>query len=134
MILDIDKLSIGDKVWVVDFRKDDIFWRQTRWVRPTYCLVVSNEETKETVYYSDYHFKELKKDWSTYSKVIKPYDNTWFRQYKWIPIRVFDNYEECFKEFQNQVSILIKRTEDYKAKIYDDCDKLIESFKSEITK
>ena len=91
----------GAKVWVCDLRYRDYTQKPIRNVLPTEVIVVPNEG--KLVYYSNSHFRTIKKDGGTSSKVINPYDHTGFRSYAGEPLNVFDNREECVAMYKEQL-------------------------------
>lgn len=101
-VKDIANGSLDGKVfWVCDLRYNDSSDKPIRHVPPTEVVVVTNGSTK--VYYSQSHFRTLKKDRTPSSKVIKPYDNTGFRSYAGEPLSIYDNREECEEEYNRLV-------------------------------
>ena len=66
-------------------------------------MVRSNQETKKRIYYSESHFVTLKKNGEPSSKVIPLYDNTGFRSYKGVPVKVFDNIAECKAQWNDDL-------------------------------
>lgn len=106
MQIDIKDIVEGQKngeiVYVCDFRQPDLNKKPIRKVLPTKVLIVSNDETKEKIYYSHCHFVELKADGTRKAKIIKPYDNTGFRSYPGVPVAVFTEEQECIDFFNKQ--------------------------------
>ena len=100
----------GATLWVCDLRYKDYTQKPIRNVPPTKVVVVANGTTK--VYYSQSHFRTLKKDGTASSKVIKPYDNTGFRSYTGEPLNVFETEGECVAKYREQLDIAIYHTYD----------------------
>ncbi len=101
---------IGQEVWVCDYRlnSDKRLEKPIRHVKPTLVRVVGNEETRETVYYSEYHFRPLNKSGGILKKVIKPYDNTGFRSFTGVSLNIFFTEKEC-REYYKQQCLQIKK-------------------------
>lgn len=100
---------VGTKVWICDYRQDDIDKKAARHVPPTEVFIVSNEENPpaKRVYYSHTHFRSLTKTGEASSKVIGIYDNTGYRFNPGVPVHVFDNKEECVDFYNEQADKII---------------------------
>lgn len=103
----------GRYVWICDYRpsKGGINDKPIRHVKPQKVLVRSNEETKERVYYSESHFAVLNKNGKALKKIIKPFDSTGYRWYPGIPVRVFNNEEECIAQYEKFYKIMNPKIE-----------------------
>jgi len=100
---------VGTKVWVCDYRQDDLDKKAARHVPPTEVIIVSNEDapSKTRIYYSNTHFRGLTKTGEISSKVIAIYDNTGYRSNPGVPLHVFDNKEECVEFYNEQADKII---------------------------
>lgn len=123
MQIDIKEITTGKRngeiVYVCDFRQPDLNKKPIRKVLPTRVLVVSNAEAKETIYYSESHFVELKADGTRKAKIIKPYDNTGFRGYTGEPVSVFTEEKECVDFFNNQCDKILEELNRKKDTVID---------------
>ena len=95
---------IGSTVWVCSYHQPDIDKKPLRNVAPVYCMVMSADNLKQTIYYSKAYFAPIGKNGNPTEKVIKAVDNTGYRSYCGNEIDVFDNEEECIESWNEQVS------------------------------
>jgi hypothetical protein len=88
---------VGKVLWISDFRREDLDKKSSRHVRPQKALLVSNDQVPhKRIYYSDNCFLGLNKSGEpAKSKIISVFDNTGFRSRTGVPIKVFDNEQEC---------------------------------------
>lgn len=100
---------VGTKVWVCDYRQDDLDKKAARHVPPTEVIIVSNDENPppKRIYYSNTHFRGLTKTGEAGSKVIGIYDNTGYRSNPGVPLHVFDNKDECVEFYNAQADKII---------------------------
>lgn len=98
------KLNYRDKVWICDYRFNDIQEKPIRHLPPQEVAVISNTELpkNKTVYYSEFHFRPLGKKGNVLSSVISPYDNTGYRSYTGVSINIFLDKDECIEHYLNQ--------------------------------
>lgn len=116
MKIDIKEITEGNKwsgkiVWICDFRRPDLNKKPIRHVKPTKVIVRNNNEMtkKQKIYYSENHFCKLNnKDEIINSGVIPVFDNTGYRAYTGVPVSVFDNEEECNKEYCNMANVILE--------------------------
>ena len=114
MIIELEDLKAGQKVYICDFRQEDLNKKPIRNVQPMLVQVVSNDDLpkNKTVYYSDVHFRMIKsKGEGVTSRIIAPFDNTGYRSYSGVMLNIFDNYEECADLFKLQIDDVIQRLE-----------------------
>ena len=95
---------IGEKVWICDYRRPDLYKKPIRNITPTLCVICSNDDLpkNKTVYYSETHFRPVSAKGVVLKKIISPVDNTGFRSYSGVELSVFDSEEECKKHFVKQ--------------------------------
>jgi hypothetical protein len=114
MNIKLEDLKAGQKVYICDYRKEDLNKKPIRNVQPMLVQVVSNDDLpkNKTVYYSDVHFRMIKnKGEGVTSRIIAPFDNTGYRSYSGVMLNIFDNYEECADLFKVQIDDVIERLE-----------------------
>lgn len=100
----------GDIVWICHYNQPDLNKKPLRNVKPTMCIVCSNEELPKNkkVYYSNSHFKPISKHGSKLSQVISPVDNTGYRSHIGNELFVFDSESDCKEEYIKQVMEVVK--------------------------
>jgi len=106
---------IGKKLWISDFRQDDLDKKPIRCVRPQMALLRSNTEinSRKRIHYSDNHFVGLnKKGEPSKSKIIAIFDNTGYRSYPGEPIQIFDDEQECRAAFITQAEEIGQRVDE----------------------
>jgi hypothetical protein len=98
-------INVGDDVWIVDFRYEDVLNKPIRNVTPTLVRITSNDDlpARKTVYYADYHFRPLGKNGAAKATVIAPYDNTGFRGYTGVSVNIFLTEAEAQARYQEQI-------------------------------
>ena len=114
MIIKLENLTAGQKVYICDFRQEDLNKKPIRNIQSMIVQVVSNNDLpkNKTVYYSDVHFRMIKsKGEGVTSRIIPPFDNTGYRSYPGVMLNIFDNYEECANFYNSQVDDVIQRLE-----------------------
>ena len=111
----------GKEVYICDYRLGDggILKKPIRNLPPQKVLVRSNDELpkNKTIYYSNSHFVKLKSNGLPSSAVIPVFDNTGYRMYSGVPVKIFDNMDECVVEFQKMVDEVIDKWEKYKQQV-----------------
>ena len=114
MKLDIKKLRegkyIGQELWVCDYRYNDFNNKPIRHVKPTKVKCLSNNETKNRIYYSECFFREGEKK----SSLIKLFDNTGYRSFSGISLEVFTEEQECIEAYEIARKKIKKDFEKYK--------------------
>lgn len=118
----------GEVVYVCDYRlNDEIHRKPIRVVPPTKVVVVSNDDVDKNVYYSSSAFKVIGKNGNTTSKIIVPYDNTGYRSYPGVPLKVFTDEQECIEHWNSDVDVAIKAISEYR-------DSMVQSLNDRIAK
>lgn len=120
-----DKVVIEEEVWICDYRFNDIDNKPIRHVKPKRVVVWSNRDLPKNkkVYYSEFHFREIKENGKPSSTVIVPYDNTGYRSYAGDSLNIFYDEKECIKHYKKQCKEIIKRFEaakESRLKYYDE--------------
>lgn len=116
MNIDINEITgtdkwIGKKLWICDYRQEDINKKPIRHQRPTEVIVRSISELPKNkkVYYTKNFFSKLNnKGEFINSSIIPVFDNTGYRSMTGIPLAAFDNEEECKMHYSEQVDKIIK--------------------------
>lgn len=100
----------GKQVWICDYRRPDLSKKPIRNIAPILVEVVSNSKLpkNKVIYYSDSHFRPVGKKGLT-KKIIPVYDNTGFRLYPGVPLRVFIEFEDCMTHYKNCVMDVVGR-------------------------
>ncbi len=109
-----DSLYIGKKLWISEFKREDLDKKASRFIRPQRALLRSNSEinSNKRIYYSDNHFVGLnKKGELLKSKIIAIFDNTGYRSYTGTSIKIFDNEQECRDSFVAQAEEIGQRVD-----------------------
>ncbi|QNR65382.1 hypothetical protein IAQ67_15930 [Paenibacillus peoriae] len=129
------KAKIGEEVWVCDYRYNDVDNKPIRHIPPKKVVVVSNEDLPKNkrVYYSDFHFRELKGNGKLSSTIIAPYDNTGYRAYTGESLNIFYAKEECVKHYLNQCMENLRQFEDAKTRKTTYYNNKIDEINQEIT-
>lgn len=97
----------GKKVWICDYRFNDMSEKAIRHIKPTLVLVRDNSETKKRIYDSCSHFVAINsKGKPLETRVITPFDNTRSRWSTGIMVRVFDNEKECKEEYVRMCRVI----------------------------
>lgn len=112
----------GEYVYICDYRRTDFSKKASRNVEPTKVLVRSNTETNKRVYYSNSHFVKLRKDGTPSSKVIGLFDNTGFRSYTGVALKVFDNEAECNAQWNDDIKVVEQKLLDKRARVHQEID------------
>jgi len=128
------EVNTGDKVYICDYRFNDIDNKAIRHVKPQEVVLCSNFDLPENkkVYYSNHHFKPLNKKGKMLSKIIVPYDNTGYRSYTGVSLNIFLTMEECIEFYTQQCNEIIKMFEEAKISKVEYFDAQINEIKSEI--
>ena len=109
-----DSPYIGKKLWISEFKREDLDKKASRFIRPQKALLRSNSEinSNKRIYYSYNHFVGLnKKGEISKSKIIAIFDNTGYRSYQGTSIQVFDNEQECRESFVAQAEEIGRRVD-----------------------
>lgn len=117
-------VKIGEEVWICDYRFNDIDNKPIRHIKPKKVVVYSNTDLPKNkkVYYSEFHFREVKDNGKPSSTVIGPYDNTGYRFYTGESLNIFYDEKECIKHYKKQCRENLKKFEaakESKLKYYD---------------
>ncbi|MBE7896095.1 hypothetical protein G7L40_20655 [Paenibacillus polymyxa] len=130
------KAKIGEEVWICDYRYNDVDNKAIRHIPPKKVVVVNNEDLPKNkrVYYSEFHFRELKESGKLSSTVIAPYDNTGYRAYTGVSLNIFYDKEECIKHYLNQCVENLKQFDDAKVKKNTYYSQKIDEINQEIMK
>ncbi|MCP4526734.1 MAG: hypothetical protein GY833_12630 [Aestuariibacter sp.] len=115
----------GTRVWVCHFNQPDLLKKPLRNVPPTEMLVVSNGNLPENkkIYYSTCHLRPLSKKGLPTSRIVPIFDNTGFRGYTGTPLHVFDNKEECIKQWHRDLDVVRAKIDheiEVAAKVWED--------------
>lgn len=99
-----ENIKIGDRVWICDYRYNNILEKPIRHIEPQEVLIVSNNElpSNKRVYYSVIHFRPIGKTGKPLKQIISPYDNTGFRAYTGISLQIFETKEACIQYYLKQ--------------------------------
>lgn len=102
--IETEHSKIGNKVWVCDYRYNDITNKPIRHIRPTEVQILDNKDMpgNKIVYYSEIHFRPLSKNGAVLKKVIAPFDNTGYKSNTGTSINVFLTKEECHEHYIKQ--------------------------------
>ncbi|PIH59033.1 hypothetical protein [Paenibacillus sp. LK1] len=129
------KAKIGDVVWICDYRYNDVDNKAIRHIPPKKVVVISNEDLPKNkkVYYSDFHFREVKGNEKLSSAVIAPYDNTGYRAYAGVSLSIFRTKEGCVNHYLKQCLDNLKQFEEAKVKKNTYYNTKIDEINQEIT-
>lgn len=99
-----NEVNYGDKVWICDYRHNNILEQPIRHVEPQEVFIVCNTELpkNKSVYYSNFHFRPVGKQGQPLARIIAPYDNTGYRAYAGVSLNIFLTKEECVEHYINQ--------------------------------
>lgn len=121
--------KVGDKLWICDYRFNNLFIEKPiRHVIPTHVVIESNEDLPKNkrVHYSDYHFKCLNKNGSPLKgKIIAPFDNTGFRSYTGVALKVFLTEDEARAHYS-------RRCAEIKIEVMKEKNRIIAKYDSKI--
>ncbi len=109
-LIDDDSPFIGKKLWISDFRREDIDKKPNRHIRPQLALLRHNDElpARKSIYYSNTHFVGLnKKGEAAKSKIMSIFDNTGYRWRTGTPVKIFDSEQECRASYVAQAKEII---------------------------
>ncbi|QWU14231.1 hypothetical protein SAMN04487895_101521 [Paenibacillus sophorae] len=129
-----DKVVIDEEVWICDYRFNDIDNKPIRHVKPKKVVVWSNKDLPKNkkVFYSEFHFREIKENGKPSSTVIGPYDNTGYRAYTGVSLNIFYSEEECRKHYKKQCKENLKKFEKAKISRIEYYNKKLEEINNEI--
>ena len=105
----------GKKVWICDYRFNNLDEKPIRHVPPTEVLIRANSEIKDRVYYSESHFALLNKAGVPGAKITKLYDNTGYRSYPGTPLDVYDNETECKARYEELRTVILAELDSWYA-------------------
>lgn len=127
-------IKYGDKVWICDYRYNDIQEKAIRHVRPQEVVVVSNTELPKNkrVYYSEFHFRPIGKNGKQLSKIIAPYDNTGYRFNTGVSLNIFLSKDECINYYLEQCEKIKEDISLEKEQVLNRFDQLTEDVNQEI--
>lgn len=130
------QVKIGDKVWICDYRYNDVQEKAIRHVAPQEVAIVSNEDLpkNKTVYYSDIHFRPIGKKGNTLARIIAPYDNTGYRSYTGVSINIFLTKEDCINHYLKQCEEIKELIVFEKERAIEKLNKLLKEVDQEIVK
>lgn len=112
---------VGQEVWICDYRPNySVEKKPIRAIFPMKVRIFDSENSKKTIYYSPIYFKEVKKDGTTKSAEIGPFDNTGYRSYTGVSVGIFESYDECVAYFKIQADAAKKIYDEALAKITKD--------------
>lgn len=133
MEIQVNDLSSWNKkrVWICDYRFKDFLSKPIRHVSPQEVQVVSSQEVKKTIYYSDYAFLKIGKKGQVTKQILAPYDNTGWRGYPGIAVRIFDNEQECRQSYQEFKQEIIPELEAFIQSNTAYLNKLLKELKNE---
>jgi len=104
----------GKVVWICHYNRPDMDKKALRNIPPTKVIIRSNDELPKNkkIYYSRSHFCPVNKKGLPLAKVISPVDNTGDRNIPGNELFVFENEDECKREWNDQLSIHIEELDD----------------------
>jgi len=120
----------GATVYICDYRRPDLNKKPARNIQPQAVIVKSNSDLPKgkKIYYSDSHFKPIGKNGNELSKVVSIFDNTGFRFYTGVPLKVFDNLDECIAcyraDLQSVVGAIKEKQEIIVSSLQSEIDEL----------
>lgn len=119
---------IGQRVWICDYRHNDIANKPIRHVKPTEVIVVSNDDlpSGKVIYYADIHFKPIGKKGTPLKQIIAPYDNTGYRSFTGTSLNIFLTKDECVEHYLKQCEEIKKEVEKERKRANERFDKMIE--------
>lgn len=123
MEIDIKKVKSGSmdgiRVYICDYRRPDLDKKPARSVAPQLVVIRPNSDLPKgkNIYYSESHFRPIGKNGKELSKVIPIFDNTGFRSYEGVPLKIFDNLDECVKCYQHDLTEVVKSLKEKQDKI-----------------
>lgn len=125
---------IGKRVWICDYRFNDIAQKPIRHVKPTEVLIVSNDDLPKNkiVYYSEIHFKPIGKTGKTLKQIIAPYDNTGYRSSTGTSVNIFLSESECVEHYLTQCEMIKKEIEEERKRANRRLDSMIKDIDSTI--
>ncbi|AFV21887.1 MULTISPECIES: hypothetical protein [Bacillus] len=129
-----DTVKEGDKVWICDYRHNNILESAIRHVPPQEVAVIDNAKLpkNKTVYYSSYHFRPLGKKGAPLSKIIVPYDNTGYRSITGISLNIFFTEEECRQCYKKQCEVIKEQIEYEKKRVENSMNLKMEDVNKEM--
>lgn len=101
-LLESGEVSIGDKVWICDYRFDDPTNKPIRNLAPQQMFIMDASSTKKNIYYSSFYFAPISAKGTPLAAVIAPFDNTGFRGYTGVSVNIFLDEKDCRDHFVKQ--------------------------------
>jgi hypothetical protein len=104
-------INVGDDVWVVDFRYDDISKPPARNVAPTHARIFEADIFNEPdnfrysgrMDYDGYYFRPVGKNGNPLAKVLTPY----LYDFEKVSLNIFLTEEEAHEKHREQVAITV---------------------------
>jgi hypothetical protein len=104
-------INVGDDVWVVDFRYDDISKAPTRNIAPVRARICQADIVNEPdnfrytgqLDYTGYYFRPIGKNGQPLTKVLTPY----LYDFEKVSINVFLTEEEAHEKHREQVATVV---------------------------
>lgn len=129
-----DTVKEGDKVWICDYRHNNILESPIRHVPPQEVVIVNNDKLpkNKTVYYSFYHFRPIGKKGKPLSTIIAPYDNTGYRSITGISLNIFFTEEECRQCYKKQCEVIKEQIEYEKKRVENSMNLKMENVNKKI--
>lgn len=135
MEIDVNKITnskefVGKKVWICDYRQPDLDKKPIRHVKPTEVMVFSNEDlpANKRVYYSENHFRKLSAKGVPSSTIIGVFDNTGYRSFTGVALKIFDNKEDCIEEYKKMADVILLDVDNRMATVL----KSLQQYKDEV--
>lgn len=127
--------TVGQIVWICDYRHNDFLERPIRHVKPTQAVVVSNDDLpkRKTVYYAETHFRPIGKKGKPLKQIIAPYDNTGYRSYEGESLQIFHDKEDCIEKYMELCNIVKDGIESERELMNARFDEMINNINDTIT-
>ena len=103
------EVNVGDKLWVADYRHNNVTEKPIRHVEPQLVELCANDTLpkNKTIYYADFHFRPVSKTGTVLKQVIAPYDNTGYRGYTGVSVGIFFTEQEAKDYYVKQCNIVL---------------------------
>lgn len=126
--------SVGKRVWVCDYRHNDILKKPIRHVPPKEVEIFDNHDLPKPkkVYYSHIHFRPINKKGAALKQVIAPFDNTGYRSYEGESLNIFLTKEECIEYYLKQCRKVQAEIVAERVMVNKKLDEMIESVEEKI--
>lgn len=128
--------KLGNRVWVCDYRHNDISNKPIRHVEPKEVEIFSNDDLPKgkTVYYSDIHFRPVGVRGSVLHQIIAPFDNTGYRSNTGDSLNVFLTKRECVEHYIKQSREVQSEIITERERLNERLDKMVEDIEVKIKK